>query len=128
MTARDTILSLLNEHGPMTSPEVSALLGLAEATARNTLCQMNKKSPKFPRQVYIKDWVRDPLEGQRAYLRPVWDIGNKQNKPKPPALTGAERQVRLRERKTGLVNSVFALASVTGRRGKKTRVSDLISD
>lgn len=128
MTARERIIVLLREHGPMTSIEVSVLLCLAESTARNTLCQMNKRSPKFPRQVYIKDWVRDPIEGHRAYLRPVWDIGDKQNKKKPEALSGAEKQLRLRGRKKGLANSVFALASVSGRRANKTRISDLVKN
>lgn len=128
ITARERILAILEEHGPLTSPEVSTLLGLAESTARNTLCQMNKTTSRFPRQVYISGWIRDSVEGQRSYLRPLWSLGNRGNKAKPPALTGCEKQARLRHRKKGLANSVFALAAVTGRRARTTRIRDLVRD
>jgi len=122
MTAREIIIAILEEHGPLTSPEVGALLNLAESTARNTLCQMNKKTTRFTRQVYIVDWQRDAVEGQRAYLRPVWALGDKPNKKKPNALAGAEKQRRYRSRKEGLANSVFALAGLTGRSAKKANI------
>lgn len=128
MTARDLILAILEEHGPLTSPEVGALLNMAESTARNTLCQMNKSTPRFKRQVYIVDWQRSEVEGQWAYLRPVWQVGGKDNKKKPAALTGAEKQKRLRSRKQGLANSVFALGAMIGRRAKTIRIPDILKD
>lgn len=128
MTAREQIIAILEEHGPLTSPEAGALLNLAESTARNTLRQMNKSTPRFKRQVYIVDWQRSAVEDQRAYLRPVWALGDKTNKKKPDALTGSEKQARIRGRKKGLANSVFALAAITGRRAKTTRIPDILKD
>lgn len=90
------MLDALEQHGPMTRSELCAHLGLDRQTAASIVSRLTKpsKRPLGPKRVYICDW-RDDEEGQRKYLRAVYALGDKPDKPRPaykPRLLAAKRR------------------------------------
>lgn len=84
----------------MTSREVARELGLDHKVVRARMGEM---------PTHICGWRRDS-DGGRLYLRALFANGERRDSPKPPKLTRYETTQRYRERKAGLVNSVFSLA------------------
>lgn len=82
----DLILAALHDYGPMTRAEIYQTLNLPDKESGGVLSRLLKPRlrPKGPKRIYIKDWVFDEPE-QRRYPRPVYALGDKQNKPKPKA-------------------------------------------
>lgn len=90
------MLDALEQHGPMTRTELCDHLGLDRTTAASIVSRLMKpsKRPVGPKRVYICDW-RDDAEGERRYLRAVYAIGKKPDKPRPeyrPRLLAAKRR------------------------------------
>lgn len=111
MSLRERILSLLEEHGPLSRDSIAEELGGNPITIRRTLDKLRKASPEFPKQVYILRYDSPTgLRNTYQHSVPVFKLGDRRCKPKPPAARPAERQAANRRRSKGQSNSVFAYA------------------
>ena len=118
MTARESILKALADHGPTSAADLYEILSIGARFMSKTLFQMGRKSPKFPRQVYVQDWAYDTNEGTaRRYPRAVYALGDKRNANKPNRQSALVGNQRYRDRNKGQVNSIFNMGgSVRDRR------------
>lgn len=117
-TAADKILALLTEFKVLTRFSMGELLPeIPRSTLSEGLRFLHRTKSRWgmPRakRVYISGWVRDDQLGEaQTYLRPLYRLGNRPDAPKPPALTGLQREQTYRAKKRigrGVANSVFAL-------------------
>lgn len=69
------------------------------------------------KRLYIKSWTYD-IEGQRNYLRAVYDLGDKRNESKPKVDRAEYRRRSDNSRAQRMCNSVFALGTP-----KKSRIA-----
>lgn len=100
------IMEALQDGAQMTRAAIERECGVVDLG--QTITRMSHKQAKLPKRIYIADWTRQD-EGGRNYLRAVYALGNKPNKPKPDALTQKEKSKNYRRRNKGQVPSVFHL-------------------
>lgn len=97
------IMDGLTEHGPMSRTEASAKLGISGDTLSAVFSRLSKPGKKALKRIHIKDWKTEIKHG-RPYLRAVYAIGNKPNKPRPNSRTPDDAQ-------PVLITSVFDLGA-----------------
>lgn len=101
-----TIRDILKQCGPLTMREVAEFFpGVDYHRVSTTLSAM--RNTVVTKQVYIKSWTMEGVG--RRYPRPIYDLGDKRDAPKPKPPTNAERlrQWRLRLKLPQAANSVF---------------------
>lgn len=84
--ATDRILAALREHGPLTRAQAQELAGVDKHTAGQVFTRLMRVTLRGEnvgqRRVHICDWVRTQ-DGARDYLRPVYELGDGPDKPRP---------------------------------------------
>lgn len=85
MTSRELIVSALRAHGRLTREQLCRCTGLSTSTVSSCLHRMQQRPG---RSVRIAAW-RDVSAATRRYMRPVYQLGNRPDCPRPDA---AERR------------------------------------
>jgi len=97
-----------------TAAALAAELGISAPHAHTLLSHMRKAG-----LVRIAAWVRECDYSNNKHARPLWKAGPPRNEPpKPPALTAAEKAQRLRARRrpaTTTPASVFHLGAIVAQ-------------
>lgn len=108
------VLDLLEHIGPMTRSELADRLGIERDRLSGVLTRLLRPAlkPPAPRRIHVCAWVDDHA-GQRRYLRPVYGLGDAEDKRRP---RGRHLQIRreIWRRKETLARaaSVFAWGGV----------------
>ena len=87
----ERLLALLAK--PMTIHEIAEALPLSKRNAQEYVNHLIERH-----QVRIAKWTRDIEQSGRMYPRPMYQLGEKPDAPKPEPLTEAQRKVRAWER------------------------------
>ena len=83
----DRLLAMLAK--PMTIHDIAQALPLSKRNAQEYVNHLVEQ-----RQVRIAKWARDIAQSGRMYPRPMYQLGDKPDAPKPEPLTEAQRKVR----------------------------------
>jgi hypothetical protein len=106
----DRILLLLQE-GEMTKIQICSALGLTHDDVASVLTRLRRVSKKFGKRIYICGWQREAI-GKKYHLRPVFAVGSKVDKPKPPAFTHQERAAKTHRKRMLIKRSqIFRIAA-----------------
>lgn len=108
------ITKAIRAFGPMTLAELSVETKVSIRMVDSSFRAMQKPNKVRGRIAFIRGWVRGTHHGMRDYCRPVVDLGDERDAPRPPPLTGTQRAQRMREKtRTKLealhFNSIFNL-------------------
>jgi len=104
------VLELLREVGPMTRAEMSQHLQIDRRNLASVVTRMIRSSPRLPRRIHILRYVFD-MEGQRAYPRAVYALGDKPDAKRPvPDTKAIKRRYNAKVRARNTANFVFNLA------------------
>lgn len=94
----DRVLLCLAEQGPGTTCQVAARLGVTQPEVARAVCRMlhptQRGADAGKRRVHICGWMREPIAGQRAYLRAIYAAGHRHDAARPAALTQSQRNKR----------------------------------
>ena len=104
------IRDILRQCGPLTSQELAEFFpGVDHHIVSSNISAMRKSV--VTKQLYIKAWTMEGVG--RRYPRPVYDLGDKRDAPKPKPVSQAERCRRYRQRMKPpkVANSVFTWAA-----------------
>lgn len=94
------VMDALSEHQSLTKHELVQKLGFSLGTIRLALTEL-----RAGENVYIVSWISH-LSRCGDYT-PRFALGNVIDAPRPPRITDAQRQRRLRARKRASVNPIF---------------------
>lgn len=109
----DLILALIAEGGPMSQADMRRATGRTAQQISSTVNRLTSdRMTTLPRRIYISAWVSD-AEGERAYPRAVYSLGNRPHKPKPAAdQLAVKRRYWARRRERLKTSSIFRLTEV----------------
>lgn len=99
----DRMLAALAELGRATRAQLQSHAGIDKNTAGQVVARITQVAKRGPmtgqRRAYVCDWTREH-DGARDYLRPVYALGNKPDKPRPPpkCMKQVKREYRARRR------------------------------
>lgn len=113
--SRQRILDLLAEHGPLSAAEISKLAPMPRNLARSQCHFLLQKLPTTQRRIHVAGWCLD-APGLRAYPRPVYDLGDKPDKPRPTVPVQEAQRQRYHHRMARTLTSVFDLGLSTRQR------------
>lgn len=108
----EAVLRLLEEHPEGLTPLEMALLEDGSRQVFDVVCKrMNRPNSVGPKRLYVHSWKREaPEKGHKRYPRPVYRLGDKPDKKKPPRETKeAKRRYEQKQIKTARNNFVFNL-------------------
>jgi hypothetical protein len=101
----DRILLLL-QNQELTKIEICSALGLTHDDVASVLTRLRRVSKKFGKRIYICGYERRAV-GKKYHLRPVFTVGSKVDKLKPPALTHRERSMKTHRKKMLIKRSII---------------------
>jgi hypothetical protein len=112
-------IDAFKKHGPMTASCLAALFNAERRDANRAIHGARRGKVK---RIYIVRWTREPVEGLREYLRPVYSAGKRADALRPAPISSAESSRRYKQKRRdcqarerarvqalkGAVNSVFS--------------------
>lgn len=105
------VLQALRVIGPMTRNELCKEIGITRDRIGEILTRLRRpgKRPVRPRLIHVVDYRYDE-EGQKAYPRAIYALGDLPDKPAPRPMSGKMKQRAYWTRKRAQrINSVFAI-------------------
>jgi hypothetical protein len=115
------ILNALHECGPMSRAEIELHLKHNKQATASVLSRLHKPTAHAGKRIYIREWIYDAERGRR-YPRPVYAVGDLEDRPKPKPSHAANLKRHL-EAKRKRVNSVFALGQAFSTPRKTTKTN-----
>lgn len=85
----DRVLALLAECGPLTCSQIARALDLKQSTAAVILGRLRSEHARTPRRARICAWRMGDEVG-RPYLRAVYELGIRQDVPKPEPIRNTD--------------------------------------
>ena len=118
----DRILLLLEQES-LTKAEICRKLDLTHDRVASVLSRLNRSSKRISKRIYITGHTRHTISG-RTYIRPVYALGDKQDKVcKLKPFTLQERSRRSYEKLISLRNSSIFTQTLTSRQLLKMRAA-----
>lgn len=89
----ERILETLRKNDLLTIPEIAERVFLCEPQVRIYMAHLKAQG-----KVHHPSWTREPVAGLRAFPRARFRVGPGVNRARPPRLTSAQAQARVRQR------------------------------